>query len=55
MKLLRGMALATLLLIVDASAAAALEISEGVYANHQKYLKAIGSHRKGAFSKTASW
>jgi len=50
MKLLSGLALATLILIVGASAANALEISEGVYANYQKYLKAIGSHRKGAFA-----
>jgi hypothetical protein len=50
MKLMRGMALAIALSIVGASTAAAIEISESTYANYQRYLKTIGSTKKGAFA-----
>src|SRR5687768_1224703 len=50
MKLVRKMALAIVLSIAGASTAAAIEISESTYANYQKYLKTIGSTKKGAFA-----
>ena len=50
MRLARGMALAIVLFIAGASAAQAIEITEEVFGNYQKYLKTIGSTRKGAFA-----
>jgi hypothetical protein len=50
MKLMRGMALAIVFSVVGAQMAAAIEISESTYANYQKYLKTIGSTKKGAFA-----
>lgn len=51
MTLLRDMVVAVVVLsIAGASTAAAIEISESTYGNYQKYLKTIGSTKKGAFA-----